>query len=35
VKDGVLTTATVFSAHLGVVVGCDLRIYQLVSGQGG
>ncbi len=35
VKSGALTTDTVFSAHLGVVVGCDLRIYQLVRGQGG
>ncbi|MGE5344406.1 MAG: hypothetical protein ACM3JH_00490 [Acidithiobacillales bacterium] len=35
VQGGVLTTDTVFSAHLGVVVGCDLRIYQLVTGQGG
>lgn len=25
----------VFSAHLGVVVGCELRIYQLVASQGG
>jgi hypothetical protein len=33
-RDGALRTETVSSAHLGVVVGCDLRIYQLVARQG-
>ncbi len=35
IRDGDLRSETVLSAHLGVVVGCDLRIYQLVTGQGG
>ena len=32
---GAVTSDTVLSAHLGVVVGCELRIYQLVSSGGG
>jgi UDP-2,3-diacylglucosamine pyrophosphatase LpxH len=31
IRNGVLRTDMSLSAHLGIVVGCDLRIYQLVA----
>ena len=35
VRNGVLRTRTSLSAHFGIVVGCDIRIYQLVASVGG